>query len=136
MCNTGNIFILLLSLLLSLCSDIKLYTRKINFIFFSCTIYYFDPQVEKKSCATREKNLFYSSDCYPRFARASNFALAKCKIHFFPLIVQYTIFKQSNSPYSHLYNKLQCVTFSSFTKYLFKEYSKLNALYYKPKFLQ
>ena len=36
-----------------------------------------DPLVEKKSCATREKYLFYSCGCYPRFARASNFTLAK-----------------------------------------------------------
>ena len=36
-----------------------------------------DPIVEKKSCATREKHLFYSCGCYPRFARASNFTLAK-----------------------------------------------------------
>ena len=36
-----------------------------------------DPLVEKKSCATREKHLFYSCRCYPRFARASNFTLPK-----------------------------------------------------------
>ena len=36
-----------------------------------------DPLVEKKSCATREKHLFYSCGCYPRFARASNFTLTK-----------------------------------------------------------
>ena len=36
-----------------------------------------DPLVEKKSCATREKHLFYSCGYYPRFARASNFTLAK-----------------------------------------------------------
>ena len=28
--------------------------------------------VEKKSCETREKHLFYSCDCYPHFARALN----------------------------------------------------------------
>ena len=39
-CDTGKTFILLVSLP-SLCSGIKLHTRKINFFFPSCTIYYF-----------------------------------------------------------------------------------------------
>ena len=38
--NTGKTFILLVWLLPSLCSGIKLYTRKINFFFPSCTMYY------------------------------------------------------------------------------------------------
>ena len=40
-CNTGKTFILLVWLLSSLCSGIKLHTRKINFFFPSCTMYYF-----------------------------------------------------------------------------------------------
>ena len=40
--NTGKTFILLVWLLLSLCSDIKLHTHKINFFFPSCTMYYYD----------------------------------------------------------------------------------------------
>ena len=50
-----------------------------------------DPLVEKKSCATREKHLFYS-----RFPRTSNFTLTK--LIFFSLVAQcyipllYTIF--------------------------------------------
>ena len=48
-----------------------------TFIFPSCTMYYFWPPSRKKSCATQEKHLFYSCDSYPRFARTSNFALAK-----------------------------------------------------------
>ena len=35
------------------------------------------PLGEKKSCATREKHSFYLCCCYPCFARASNFTLAK-----------------------------------------------------------
>ena len=38
---------------------------------------FFGPQVGEKSYATREKHLFYSCDCCPRFARASNFTLTK-----------------------------------------------------------
>ena len=37
----------------------------------------FRPPSRKKTCATREKHLFYSCGCYPRSARASNFMLAK-----------------------------------------------------------
>ena len=37
----------------------------------------FDPELEKKSYGTREKQLFYSCDCCSRFAWASNFTLAK-----------------------------------------------------------
>ena len=48
-----------------------------------------DPLVEKKSCATREKHLFYSCGCYPRFARASSFTLAK--YIFLSLVAQCTI---------------------------------------------
>ena len=40
-CNTGKTFILLVLLLPSLCSGIKLHTRKINFFFPSCTMYYY-----------------------------------------------------------------------------------------------
>ena len=39
-CNTGKTFILLVWLLPSLCSGIKLHTRKINFFFPSCTMHY------------------------------------------------------------------------------------------------
>ena len=39
-CNAGKTFILLVWLLPSLCSGIKLHTRKINFFFPSCTMYY------------------------------------------------------------------------------------------------
>ena len=39
-CNKGKTFILLVWLLPSLCSGIKLLTRKINFFFPSCTMYY------------------------------------------------------------------------------------------------
>ena len=39
-CNTGKTFILLVWLLTSLCSGIKLHTRKINFFFPSCTMHY------------------------------------------------------------------------------------------------
>ena len=39
-CNTGKTFILLVWFLPSLCSGIKLHTRKINFFFPSCTMYY------------------------------------------------------------------------------------------------
>ena len=42
-CNTRKKFILLVWLLPSLCSGIKLHTRKINFFFPSCTMYYFCP---------------------------------------------------------------------------------------------
>ena len=40
-CNTGKTFILLVRLLASLYSGIKLHTRKTNFCFPCCTIYYF-----------------------------------------------------------------------------------------------
>ena len=39
-CNTGKTFILFVWLLPSLCSGIKLHTRKINDFFPSCTMYY------------------------------------------------------------------------------------------------
>ena len=42
-CNAGKTFILLVWLLPSLCSGIKIHTRKINFFCPSCTIYYFFP---------------------------------------------------------------------------------------------
>ena len=41
-CDTGKTLILLVWLLPSLCSGIKLHTRKINFFFPSCTIYYIE----------------------------------------------------------------------------------------------
>ena len=50
------------------------------------------PPVEKKLCATREKHLFYSRDCYSSFVRASNFTLAKST--FSSLVVQYTIISE------------------------------------------
>ena len=37
---------------------------------------FYDPLVEKISCAAQEKYLFYLCDCYSRFAWASNFTLA------------------------------------------------------------
>ena len=46
-CNTGKTSILLVWLLPSLCSGIKLHTRKINFFFPSCTMYYYVPLVRK-----------------------------------------------------------------------------------------
>ena len=37
----------------------------------------YDPPAGKKSCAKREKHLFYYFDFYPGFTRASNITLAK-----------------------------------------------------------
>ena len=44
-CNTGKTFILLVWLLPLLCSGIKLHTRKINFFFPSCTMYYYSHSI-------------------------------------------------------------------------------------------
>ena len=49
-CNTRKTFILLVWLLPSLCSGIKLHTRKINFFFPSCTMYYFITSARAKFC--------------------------------------------------------------------------------------
>ena len=98
--DTGKTFIPLVWLLPSLCSGIKLHTRKINFFSPSCTICYFilpghkvnfisRSGTNKKSRATREKHLFYSCVYYPRFARASNLTLANGI--FFSLVAQYII---------------------------------------------
>ena len=38
---------------------------------------FFYPQMQKRLYGTLGKHLFYSYDCYPRFASASNFTLAK-----------------------------------------------------------
>ena len=70
-------------------SPFYIFSNKINYFFYQRAIKWTllpragqinplsDPIVEKKLCATREKHLFYSCGCYPRFARASNFTLAK-----------------------------------------------------------
>ena len=58
-CNTGKTFILLMWLLTSLCSGIKLHTRKINFFFPSCTMYYFRIARDFLSTRRSENWFFY-----------------------------------------------------------------------------
>ena len=52
---------------------------------------FLDLQVEKNSYASCEKHLFYSCDCCPCFARASNFKLAKYNV--FSLVAYYILFR-------------------------------------------
>ena len=60
-CNTGKTFILFVWLLPSFCSGIKLHTRKINFFFPSCTLYYCFPYNNKIQWFNQQKFCWFNS---------------------------------------------------------------------------
>ena len=107
--DTGKTFILLVWLLPTLCSGIKLPTRKTNFFLPSCTMYYFllachevhfippwganksiiSPPNIKNSCVIREKHSFSLVARYNNSCLTHDFFILGCqKMHLFALQVE------------------------------------------------